>query len=272
MNPTLIINEELQSLLPPLTPEEYAGLEASLLKDGCISPLVVWDDTLVDGHQRYEICRKHGLLFSVRNMRFSSLDDAKLWSGMHQQHRRNLTAYHRTELVLKLKDSIAAKAKERQLNGASLARQGLKLPGPPISTRGELAKMAATSPNTLDKVEFLVQHADDSTKDRLRRGEKGTSIHGEYMRLRADRTPEPMPKSSQSEPETPLCLTSLKVAQWMVRRFSPEWVRETLLRVLHEYRTAHGQDEANAIHHYLCQAYTQANAALPDGHGSRPTV
>ncbi len=263
MNPTLIINEELQSLLPPLTPEEYAGLEASLLKDGCISPLVVWDDTLVDGHQRYEICCKHGLLFSVRNMRFSSLDDAKLWSGMHQQHRRNLTAYHRVELALKLKSCIAQKAKERQRMGASFARGESNLSGSPISTRGELAKMAATSPNTLDKVEFLVQHADDSTKDRLRRGEKGTSIHGEYMRLRADRTPEPMPVSSQAEPDTPLCLTSLKVAQWMVRRFSPEWVRETLLRVLHEYRATHGQDEANAIHKYLCEAYAGKPAELP---------
>lgn len=36
------INPELQRLIPPLTSEEYAQLEANLLSDGCRDPLVVW--------------------------------------------------------------------------------------------------------------------------------------------------------------------------------------------------------------------------------------
>ena len=39
----LQINPELQSLIPPLTPEQYDTLEANLLADGCRDALIVWD-------------------------------------------------------------------------------------------------------------------------------------------------------------------------------------------------------------------------------------
>ena len=52
------INEEFKNVMPPLTEEEYRGLEKSLLEEGCRDPLVVWGDILIDGHNRYEICLK----------------------------------------------------------------------------------------------------------------------------------------------------------------------------------------------------------------------
>ena len=50
----ITINPELQSLIPPLTAEEYAQLEANILADGCHDPLIVWQEeqTLLDGHNR----------------------------------------------------------------------------------------------------------------------------------------------------------------------------------------------------------------------------
>ena len=38
----LIIDKEFQSLIPPLTSEEFAQLEANIIADGCRDPLVVW--------------------------------------------------------------------------------------------------------------------------------------------------------------------------------------------------------------------------------------
>lgn len=195
MNPTLIINDELKSLLPPLTREEYAGLEESLLKDGCIAPLVAWNDMLVDGHHRYEICRKHGISFNVRQLEFENLDDAKLWAGRHQEHRRNLTAFHRSELALKLKESIAAKAKERQRCGPG----GILLPPKSAEakeTRQELAEVAGVAPSTLGQVEYIAEHADEETKEKLRNGEKGTSINKEYNRLKNEQ------KQAAAQPDT----------------------------------------------------------------------
>ena len=59
----ITINDELRSFVDPLTPIEYAALERSLLAEGCRDALVLWGEVLIDGHNRYEICRKHGIEF-----------------------------------------------------------------------------------------------------------------------------------------------------------------------------------------------------------------
>jgi hypothetical protein len=183
----LTIIDELKNLLPPLTEAEFNGLEESILKDGCLSPLVVWNDILVDGHHRYEICRKHQIPFAVKSVVLENLDEAKIWIWYHQGNRRNLTEFQRAEIALKLKDAIAAKAKERQRGG-----QGGVLLCPildkanPVDTKKELAAVADVSHGTLAKVEYIVKHADEETKDKLRHGEKGTSINKEYNRLKKE--------------------------------------------------------------------------------------
>ena len=59
------IDEEFAALIPPLTDEEYKGLEASILAEGCRDALVCWGDVLVDGHNRYKICTAHGVSYDV---------------------------------------------------------------------------------------------------------------------------------------------------------------------------------------------------------------
>ena len=52
----LKIDPEFQNQIPPLTDDEYKQLEENILKEGkLISPLIVWNNTLVDGHNRYAI-------------------------------------------------------------------------------------------------------------------------------------------------------------------------------------------------------------------------
>ena len=44
---------EMAELLPPLTGEQLAALEADILKNGCYSPVIVNEDMVViDGHNR----------------------------------------------------------------------------------------------------------------------------------------------------------------------------------------------------------------------------
>jgi hypothetical protein len=81
----IVVNEELKAYIDPLTPEEYDSLERSILAEGCRDALVLWGDVLVDGHNRYGICRKHDLPFqTVQNPRFKSIEDVHLW--MIDQH------------------------------------------------------------------------------------------------------------------------------------------------------------------------------------------
>ena len=207
----LTILDELKNLLPPLTTEEFSGLEADILKHGCLSPMIAWNGVLVDGHHRYEICTKHEIPFSVQNIVFDNLDTAKLWAWKHQEHRRNLTPFHRAELALKLKDTIASKAKERQKasGGDRKSEQAKSVPAtlPELieakETRQELAELAGIGSRTLDKAEYVAEHADEETKKKLRQGEKGTSINKEYNRLRKEQKQEEQETTAvDSEPET----------------------------------------------------------------------
>ncbi|WP_198086136.1 plasmid replication/partition related protein [Variovorax sp. E3] len=103
----IVVNEELKAYIDPLTPEEYEALERSILNEGCRDALVLWGDVLVDGHNRYGICQKHGLPFqTVQNTRFKTMDDVHLW--MIDQHlgRRSISDFLRGVLALRKKDIV----------------------------------------------------------------------------------------------------------------------------------------------------------------------
>jgi hypothetical protein len=203
----LTIIDELKTLLPPLTETEFTGLEESLLKDGCLSPLVVWNNILVDGHHRYEICCKHQIPYAIKNVELDNLEHAKLWAWQHQENRRNLTTYHRTELALRFKSVIEKRAainqseamrEARKLNPKNVGEQFVQKSAKtdPINTRNEIAHLAGVSHDTVTKVEYISEHADEETKSKLRRGDKGTSINKEYQRLKP---PKQVTKSMSSE-------------------------------------------------------------------------
>ena len=61
----IVVDPQLQAYIDPLTPDEHAALERSLLAEGCRDALVLWGDILVDGHNRYGICRQHDLPFQT---------------------------------------------------------------------------------------------------------------------------------------------------------------------------------------------------------------
>lgn len=65
----MIINDEIKSLIPPLTETEYSLLEQSILEEGCRDALITWNGTLLDGHNRYAICTKHNLPFKTHEVK-----------------------------------------------------------------------------------------------------------------------------------------------------------------------------------------------------------
>jgi len=87
----MIIDPEFKALIPPLAAEELAQLEANILRDGCRDPLVVWNGTLIDGHNRHAICTKHGLPFDEIEMEFPDRESVMDWMDANQLGRRNLT-------------------------------------------------------------------------------------------------------------------------------------------------------------------------------------
>ena len=89
----IIIDAEFKNLLPALSNEESAGLEASLVAEGCRDSLIVWEEEgiLLDGHNRWGICEKHGINYEIRKISLPDRDAAIDWIDANQSARRNIT-------------------------------------------------------------------------------------------------------------------------------------------------------------------------------------
>lgn len=68
----LTIDPEFRDKIPPLSEDEFSKLEQNILEDGEVrEPLVVWHNTIIDGHHRYKIVQKHPEIpFKVKQMDF----------------------------------------------------------------------------------------------------------------------------------------------------------------------------------------------------------
>ncbi|GHV84092.1 hypothetical protein AGMMS50212_14320 [Spirochaetia bacterium] len=85
------INKRFKALFRPLTDEEYNQLEANILKEGIRDPLVLWGDVLIDGHNRYNIAKKHKLKFKTVKIEFKDKTEAEILMRNNQKGKRNLT-------------------------------------------------------------------------------------------------------------------------------------------------------------------------------------
>lgn len=97
----LKIDPEFQNQIPPLTDDEYKQLEENILKEGkLLSPLIVWGNTLVDGHNRYKIVQEHPeISFSTMPLPFETREEVLAWICKNQLGRRNLTPEQKKFLV-----------------------------------------------------------------------------------------------------------------------------------------------------------------------------
>lgn len=173
----LKIHGEFQTLIPPLDNEEFKQLEANIKQDGCRDPLVVWNGYIIDGHNRYDICTRNGIGFETVTRNFKDFTEAKVWIIRNQFGRRNLSAYDRSKLALKLEDYFKEKGKTNQVRTSEnrvspiLAKQ---------DTRKEIAKIAGVSHGTLGKVKTIESEATEQQKQDLEGKKKSINkVYGE---------------------------------------------------------------------------------------------
>ena len=179
---------ELAGLLPPLSGEQLAALEADLLQNGCYSPVIVNEElVIVDGHNRQSLCEKHGIPYNMAVFAFDDLLEAKQWALDTQKGRRNLDKWELGKIALKLKPDIEARAKANMSAGggdqkSEHARSGSAMLPNPISTvdtRKELADTVGLGERTMGKVMQIDEHAPAAVKEAL--DKKELSIHQGYQ-------------------------------------------------------------------------------------------
>ena len=101
MNPVLTIDPEFEAKCPPLTEDELSQLEENILEEGLVlMPLIVWNNSIVDGHNRYRIAQEHpGIEFRVHEKHFNNKYEALSWICKNQLGRRNLNPMQRKYLI-----------------------------------------------------------------------------------------------------------------------------------------------------------------------------
>ncbi len=150
----ITVNEELLAYIDPLTEDEKSALESSILAEGCRDALVLWGDVLVDGHNRYAICSKHGIPFNtVQSQLFQSMDDVHLW--MIEQHlgRRSLSDFQRGVLALRKKGILAAH------NKPPTDAAPVPAPEPKVSREAVAKEARISANNTISQIEKIQKTA-----------------------------------------------------------------------------------------------------------------
>lgn len=96
----LTIDPEFRDKIPPLSQDEFSKLEENILADGEVrEPLVLWHNTIIDGHHRWAIIQKHPEIpYKVTQMDFPDKWAAIVWMCRNQLGRRNLTDDQRSYL------------------------------------------------------------------------------------------------------------------------------------------------------------------------------
>ncbi len=164
----IVVNEDLKAYIDPLTADEHDALQRSLLTEGCRDALVLWGDVLVDGHNRYGICQKHGIPFqTLQSTQFHSLEDVHLW--MIDQHlgRRSVSDFQRGVLALRkrailsgrkqLPQAVADAAPLHALPSGDAA--AVVAAADPIQSREGIARAARLSSSQVVMIEKIQKQA-----------------------------------------------------------------------------------------------------------------
>lgn len=148
--PELKIDPEFKALIRALSEDERKALEESIIKDGCRDAIVIWDNTIIDGHNRYEICKKLGRFFKETGLQFSSREEVIKWIIKNQLSRRNLTpdeiSYYRGKLYNENKKEISNSEGKNQHSPAVNCQT---VSQPPKNTAEQIAEKENVSPRTV---------------------------------------------------------------------------------------------------------------------------
>ena len=192
------IDPELRDLLPPLSDEEKKKLEDSLLKLGYKgAPIYTWHGYIVDGHNRYELCRKHNIDFLTDDLDLgdnATIIDVMEWMINTQLGRRNLPPAQRISVVDKFKKKIQEQAKENQsLGGGDKKTENAKNRVSPngekrsvTHTDKELAKMAGVGTGTIARYNRVMNSDDEELKKKVLSDE--VKINTAYEEIRKKET------------------------------------------------------------------------------------
>ena len=146
-------------------------------------PTIVNEDMiLIDGHNRFRICEKHGLPYKMLVFSFADLLEAKQWALDTQKGRRNLDKWELGKIALKLKPEIEARARANQGTRTDLSVKSPRSYAP-TDTRKEMAQAVGIGEQVMGRIAQLSEDAPPSLKKALE--SKKVSVNRGWKILKA---------------------------------------------------------------------------------------
>jgi len=185
------ILQELESLIPPLSNEEFKQLERNILEEGIREPLITWNGILIDGHNRYRIAQEHEINYETLEKEFDNINRVKEWMVNNQLGRRNLPEFVRGELLSYIRDLLKSIGKEKLVEvGKTYGEGHKKEEGLSIVDKGshntqkEIAEKLGWSTGKVAMFDIVRTKAPEEVKEKLRTGE--VSINQAYKEIKKE--------------------------------------------------------------------------------------
>jgi hypothetical protein len=231
----LKIDPELRDLLPPLTGDEYKQLEKNIVENGFDKnfPIMEWHGFIVDGHNRYSICKKHNIEYVVGTLGYETKDEVMEWMLDIQLGRRNLSPIQRIAVAEKYRPIYEKQAKERQATSTGGANPQLTpnlVEADKTNNRSEnetnskLAKIANVGKETYRQAKRVLDSNNEELKNRVLSGE--TSISAGYKELQNEKKKEQFSDNQNEEYNIEQPTTSSSIVQPSQKNQVSEEVRQ----------------------------------------------
>lgn len=209
----LKIKKEFKELIPPLSADEFKGLEENIIENGCLDTIKTWDGFIIDGHNRYDICTRNEISYETKELAFEDEAHARVWIRNLQLDRRNISTEIRLDLRLSNKEEILkiqARAKENLQKQVELMNRNNpkkqkdsdlynytnhkndnSTPLPPVNTRAEIAKLSGVSEFKVMQQKKLKETLPPEQYQKVLDGE--VTVNKAYTELKKAETPEIIP-------------------------------------------------------------------------------
>lgn len=182
------IKEEFKKLIPALTTEEYKQLEDNCLEEGIREKIILWNNYIIDGHNRYNIAKQWNLEFETESKNFSSEDDVILWMIDNQNGRRNLTDGWKYKLQQRKKEILTKKHEnERQKRRVSNV-DTLEKKAESGRTRKEIAKSLNWSTGKVAMADVVFKKATPEIEEKVLKNE--ITINQAYKEIKKEEKKE----------------------------------------------------------------------------------
>jgi ParB-like chromosome segregation protein Spo0J len=177
---------ELSKAFPPMSEEEFQILKDSIENIGVQTPIVIFEDKVIDGWHRYTAAMEVGL--PCPEVDLADDVDPRDFVLANNKARRHLT---KSQLALSY-------SKVYQWNPSSKKSRGE--PGSPHKTNQELAEMVGTSARTIQQAKTVLSKGDkavveavETGKISVKRGSQIAKLPKEQQESAITAPPEPKP-------------------------------------------------------------------------------